>query len=117
MSEWAVYGSERCMEFVYTKSQFFLLQNSPLRVSRCYSCCTVQGRIQKNQKEGVGKCLGESATLQHITGILGPIEKYHSKDSWLQKFFNKIWRGGGRLVAPSPPSKSAHAVYYVPAST
>ena len=35
---------------------------------------------------------------QHMTGILGPIEKYHSKDSWLQKFFKKSekWGGGGR---------------------
>ena len=31
---------------------------------------------------------------QHMTGILGPIEKYHSKDSSLQKFFKKSEKGG-----------------------
>ena len=56
-----------------------------------------RGRIgQKIQKElGAEKCLRESETSlhthQHMTGILGPTVKYHSKDSWrLQNFFNKI---------------------------
>ena len=48
---------------------------------------------------------------QHVTGILGPIDKYHSKDSLLHKFFKKNLKNGGRaaLSAPlGPPSKSAH---------
>ena len=46
-----------------------------------------QGRNQKIQ--GAEKCLG-------MTGILGTIVKYHSRDSWLQKFFKNLKRGGGR---------------------
>ena len=44
---------------------------------------------------------------QHMTGILGPIEKYHAKDSWLQKHFKKSlkgWGGGeGGDAPPRPP--------------
>ena len=43
---------------------------------------------------------------KHMIGILGPIEKYHSKDSWLQNSSRSLkkWRGGGG--GGSAPSKS-----------
>ena len=37
---------------------------------------------------------------RHMTGILGPIEKYHLKDSWLQKFFKNLKKRGPPLNAP-----------------
>ena len=43
---------------------------------------------------------------QHMAGILGSIEKYHTKDSWLQKFFKKSEKGVP--WPPRLPSKSAH---------
>ena len=46
-----------------------------------------------------------------MTGILGPIEKCHLKDSWLQKFCRNLKRGGGEERGPlGPASKSAHAL-------
>lgn len=58
-----------------------------------------QGRIQKIQIDGAKKCLG-------MTGIFGPIVKYHSKDR--QKLFKKSKKGRGGGEGAWPPSKSVH---------
>ena len=48
---------------------------------------------------------------QHMTGILGTIEKYRLKDNCLQIFFKKSEKGGGgrgKGRPPRSPSKSDH---------
>ena len=55
--------------------------------------------MQKIQKEGADKMSWRERDIaphpQHVTGILGPIGKYYSTDSWFEKFFKKSEKGGG----------------------
>ena len=66
--------------------------------------CFIPGADPENSERGGRKMSGRERNIapypQHATGSLGPIVRYHSKDSRLQNFFMKSERGGPAL----PPS-------------